>query len=119
MKEESGFTGDLNKNLWIPFVNAALDKFLVKSGYLLFIHPIGWFKPDGLAPQTALHNKMLEKQIIHMKIYKNHDAAKLFGGKGAISLSYYLLQNKNGVEPTTIVDMVDNTDDIRSNNAIV
>jgi hypothetical protein len=119
IKEESGFTGDLNKNLWIPFVNTALDKFLVKSGYLLFIHPIGWFKPDGLAPQTALHNKMLEKQIIHMKIYKNHDAAKLFGGKGAISLSYYLLQNKNNVEPTTIVDMVDNTDNIRLNSESV
>jgi hypothetical protein len=115
IKEESGFTGDLNKNLWIPFVNTALDKFLVKSGYLLFIHPIGWFKPDGLAPQTALHNKMLEKQIINMKIYKNHDAAKLFGGKGAISLSYYLLQNKDSVEPTTIVDMVDNTDSIKLN----
>ena len=119
IKKESGFTGDLNKNLWIPFVNTALDKFLIKSGYLLFVHPIGWFKPDGLAPQTALHNKMLEKQIVYMRIYKDDQAAKLFGGKGAISLSYYLLQNKNNTDKTVIYDMLDNIESIKLNKDTV
>jgi hypothetical protein len=119
MREDTGFTTDLNKNLWIPFVNAALDKFLIKSGYLLFIHPIGWFKPDGLKPQTDLHNKMLEKQIIYMRIYKDNQASKLFKGHGAISLSYYLLQNKNNTDKTVIYDMLDNTDHIKLNKESV
>lgn len=109
MRKETGLTTDLNKNLWIPFTKKSLA-ILKKDGYLLFIHPIGWFKPDGLKPQIELHNEMLSKQLHTLKIYKNSQAGKLFGGFGTISLAYYLLQNKNITEPTTIIDIQDNID---------
>jgi DNA modification methylase len=106
MRKETGLTTDLNKNLWIPFTKKAIN-ILNKSGYLLFIHPIGWFKPDGLKPQVELHNLMLSKQILKLRIYKNSQAGKLFGGFGAISMAYYLLENNNVSKATDITNILD------------
>jgi hypothetical protein len=106
MRKDTGLTTDLNKNLWIPFTNKSIN-ILKKDGYLLFIHPIGWFKPDGLKPQIELHNLMLSKQILKLRIYKNNQAGKLFGGFGTISIAYYLLQNKNVSDVTEIINILD------------
>ena len=89
-KSESGF--------WFKFVDKALNKGVLKpNGYLLFIHPITWFKPD----RAGAHNLMLSKQIHNLKIYKDDGSAqKLFEGKGKISIAYYLLQNKAVTDKT-------------------
>ena len=83
-KSESGF--------WFKFVHKVLTKGVLKmNGYLLFIHPITWFKPD----RAGAHDLILSKQLLNIKIYKNDGAAqKLFGGKGKISIAFYLLENK-------------------------
>jgi hypothetical protein len=52
----------------------------------------------------------LSKQILSMRIYKNNQAGKLFGGYGAITVSYYVLQNKEVTKPTTIIDILENTE---------
>jgi superfamily II DNA or RNA helicase len=111
IRMETGLTTDLNKNLWISFTTKAIS-ILKKNGYLLFIHPIGWFKPDGLKPQIELRKLMLSKQILKMRIYKNNQAGKLFGGFGAISISYYLLQNKSVSDETEIINILDNKEKI-------
>ena len=52
-KGESGF--------WFRFVHKILTTGLLKTnGYLLFIHPITWFKPD----KAGAHDLILSKQII-------------------------------------------------------
>ena len=104
MRKETGLTTDLHKNLWIPFTTKSIG-MLRKDGYLLFIHPIGWFKPDGLKPQIELHNLMLSRQLCTMRIYKNNQAGKLFGGYGTISMAYYLLQNMDVSRPTEIINI--------------
>jgi hypothetical protein len=103
-KSESGF--------WIKFVEKILKGGILKpNGYLLFIHPITWFKPDRM----GAHDMIMSKQITYIKIYKNDGKAQAeFQGKGKISLAYYLLKNKDITEKTQIVyaDDKDQTDTI-------
>jgi hypothetical protein len=93
-KSESGF--------WFKFVNKVLTKGLLKpNGFLLFIHPITWFKSD----KAGAHDLILSKQIHNIRIYFKAQAKQLFGGKGEISVAYYLLENKNQYTKTNIINM--------------
>jgi len=98
-KSESGF--------WFKFVNKVLTKGVLKpNGFLLFIHPITWFKPD----RAGAHDLILSKQLLNIRIYKDDGSAqKLFEGKGKISIAYYLLKNK-AVETKTHFEYADYED---------
>lgn len=88
-------------NLWVPFVKKSINSHLKKNGYLLFIHPIGWFKPDEI---TKTHDLILSNQIHTIKIYKNDaEAQDLFKGKGKISIAYYLLEKTKPTRKTKIM----------------
>jgi hypothetical protein len=91
---------DSESGFWFKFVEKALAKGLLNpNGYLLFIHPITWFKPD----RAGAHNLILSKQLHNLKIYKNDGSAKdLFEGFGKISIAYYLLENKPVSKQTRI-----------------
>jgi hypothetical protein len=114
MREETGLTTDLNKNLWIPFTKKALT-ILNENGFLLFIHPIGWFKPDGLKPHTELRRMMLSKQIVKMKIYDQSQSLKEFGDAGKIAVSYYLLENREPYTKTTITNILNIDEEVMLN----
>jgi hypothetical protein len=59
-------TGESESGYWIKFIEKALIKgFLKENGYLLFIHPITWFKMD----RAGAHNLILSRQINIIKIY--------------------------------------------------
>jgi hypothetical protein len=93
-KAESGY--------WFKFVEKALAKGILKSnGFLLFIHPITWFKPD----MAGAHDLMLSRQLLNIRIYFKAQAKQLFKGKGEISVAYYLLENKNQYTKTNIINM--------------
>lgn len=93
-KAESGF--------WFKFVDKVLTKGVLKAnGFLLFIHPITWFKPD----RAGAHDLMLSRQIHNIRIYFKAQAKQLFGGKGEISVAYYLLENKPPYTKTDIINM--------------
>jgi hypothetical protein len=96
-KSESGF--------WFKFVDKILTKDVLKpNGFLLFIHPITWFKPD----RAGAHDLILSKQLLTIKIYKNDGSAqRLFEGKGKISIAYYLLENKSASSQKTHFEYAD------------
>jgi hypothetical protein len=48
---------------------------------------------------------MLSKQLLDIRIYFKAQAKQLFGGKGEISVAYYLLENKNQYTKTNIINM--------------
>ena len=110
-REEKDQGQDKHKNLWIPFVKTAITRYLKPNGILLFIHPIGWFKPD----RTGIHEEMLKYQITDIRIYDMYQSMKLFSGKGKISVAYYLLKNKPRSGLTTIMDRVGKEDAIELN----
>jgi hypothetical protein len=93
---------DSESGFWFKFVSKVLTKGILKpNGFLLFIHPITWFKPD----RAGAHLLMLSKQLLDIRIYFKAQAKHLFGGKGEISVAYYLLENKNQYTKTEIINM--------------
>ena len=107
-KSESGF--------WVKFVNKVLTKGVLKpNGFLLFIHPITWFKPD----KAGAHDLILSKQILNMRIYTDGISKKLFGGKGEITVAYYLLENKAPTTKTKIINMSDGNEEVKLNKSSI
>ena len=117
-RAEQGIDVGENKNLWIPFTNKAL-KILKEQGFLVFIMPIGWFKPDGLKDQIDLHNLLLSKQIVNMKIYDQGQALKTFGKAGKIAVAYLLLENRNRYKKTTIINILNKEEEVLLNKQSV
>ena len=83
---------------WAKFVEKSLN-LLKSGGYLLFIHPITWFKRDRL----GVHDLILANQLKYLKVYRNFEARRVFGGSaGIIHVAYYLLEKRRPHEKTLI-----------------
>jgi hypothetical protein len=111
MRIEMDVGQDKHKNLWVPFVKKSID-ILTKCGYLLFIHPIGWFKPDE---KTKTHELLLKHQIIQLRIYFKSQAKKLFEGRGEISVGYYLLKKEEPTKKTKIINIDNKKEEVLLN----
>jgi hypothetical protein len=86
------------KSMWPEFVRFSLN-VLRERGYLLFIHPSLWRKPEN-----KLRSVMFNRQIHYLSIHNKVEGKKMFGA--VTRYEYYLLEN---VEPymDTIVDFED------------
>jgi hypothetical protein len=74
------------RSLWGKFVENALNKLLVKNGYLLYVHPPSWRKPGH-----KLWKIMSSKQLIYLRSLTEKEGRELFGC--SVSVDYYLLEN--------------------------
>lgn len=99
-----GGGGDL---LWNKFVVYSLDN-LVKNGYLLYVHPSGWRKPEGLGVTTKSKYKgmyeLMTKQnhMLYININDTQEGIKVF--KCGTRFDYYLIQKTKSCGETLIVD---------------
>ena len=86
--------GEKNETIWPKFIEKSFE-CLKPNGYLVFINPLSWLKKSH-----SLHNEMLEKHIVWLKLW---DAAKSLSTiNGKIPISLYVLQNtKNATNKTT------------------
>ena len=84
-------------SLWDKFVEKALDELLQKDGYLCFVHPARWRKPED-----ALWDKMTQHQIYYLEIHNAQDGQKTFGA--GTRYDWYVLQKKPYHEPTVVRD---------------
>lgn len=77
--------GDKNETIWTKFIQKSFY-WLKPYGFLAFINPLSWLKKSH-----SLHNEMLEKHIIWLKLWDDSQS------KGAINadipISMYILQN--------------------------
>ena len=112
-REEQGIDVGKNKNLWIPFIKKILSQHLKENGYMIIIHPVGWFKTHG--PFQEIHNIILDKQIINLKNFKDSQLKEKFGESANITSAYYLLQNKPSTEKTKFIDVNSIIVDIKLN----
>jgi hypothetical protein len=112
-RKEKGIDVGQNKNLWIPFVEQSINKYLNVNGYLLFIHPIGWFKTHG--PYINIHNLILSNQIYYLSIFKDSQLKEEFGESANISSAYYLLQKTKPSKKTIVFDTKDRHENISLN----
>ena len=88
--------------IWDKFVTASFN-YLKPSGFLLFIHPVGWFHSGDYDHQREL---LLTKEIGTIRIYHKSQSKSEFGGKGEITVAYYCLHNvSNTRKKTKIIGM--------------
>ena len=62
---------------------------------------------------------ILSKQIHNIRIYTDGMSKKLFGGKGEITVAYYLLENKPTTAKTKIINMSDGNEEVKLNKSSI
>lgn len=77
--------GAKNETIWTKFIAKSFE-WLKPDGFLVFINPLSWLKKSH-----SLHNDMLEKQIIWMKLWDDSQSKAMINAD--IPLSLYVLQN--------------------------
>lgn len=88
--------GGSPKSIWEKFVHLSLS-CLKDGGYLCYIHPSRWRKPED-----ELWSVLGSKQMEWLKIYDNAAATDLFGV--GTTADCYVLKNIPYVSPTTVID---------------
>ena len=83
-------------SIWNEFVSLSLSKLLKEGGYLVFVHPALWRKPDN-----KLRDEIFSKQIHYLSIHNKVEGNKLFGA--TTRFDYYLLENTPTYKNTRVI----------------
>ena len=99
----SGDTATGN-TIWQDFTKKGLNEWLIPNGYLLFVHPPGWRKPNT---ERGKFTKMFElmakqNQISYLEIHGIKDGQKVFNC--GTRYDWYLIEKTNQYKNTIIVD---------------
>lgn len=85
------------QELWSAFVRHSLDHTLVENGYLCFVHPSAWRKPD-----SALYSLMTkENAMLFLEMHNPIDAYEVF--QVGTRYDFYVLQKKTSKQIKTVV----------------
>ena len=95
--------GASGNTIWQHFVTKSLS-LLSKKGYLVFVHPNGWRKPNT---ERGTYNGLFElmtktSQMLHLSIHNSKEGQKTF--KCGTRYDWYVLKNEACSKDTTIVD---------------
>jgi hypothetical protein len=77
--------GDKNETIWTKFIEKSIT-WLKPDGFLAFINPLSWLKKSH-----SLHNVMLEKHIVWLKLWDDSQSKGMINAD--IPISLYILQN--------------------------
>jgi hypothetical protein len=77
--------GEKNETIWTKFIEQAFQ-LLKPDGFIVFINPLSWLKKSH-----SLHNVMLEKHIVWMKLWDNSQSKSSINAD--IPISLYILKN--------------------------
>ena len=92
-KKEDGYTA------WFYFVRKSMS-LLKKNGYLLFIIPSIWMKPD----KAKIYDYMLQFKILKLHTLTNTQTNKIFCGNAQTPTCYFLLQNAESNQYISLYD---------------
>jgi len=104
-QEASGKKGG-GDSLWPYFVEKCLS-LLHPNGYLVFVHPSAWRKPekkneDDSNPMNLFKKMTRENQIEYLEIHSKADGVKMFGVQ--TRYDWYVLKNTSCSKKTMIKD---------------
>jgi len=85
-----------NNELWAEFVEYSIQN-IIEEGYLLYVHPCNWRKPNHIVGKT-----MKKYDISYLKIFDIKSTFKLFNCN--VRVDWYLLQKTSSNIKTQIVD---------------
>lgn len=77
--------GEKSETIWTKFIEKSFE-WLKPDGFLVFINPLSWLKKSH-----SLHNKMLDKHIIWLKLWDDSQSKGMINAD--IPISLYILQN--------------------------
>jgi len=107
----SGDTATGN-TIWQNFTKKSLNEWLLPNGYLLFVHPPGWRKPNTERGKfTKMFDLMTkENQMLYLEIHGIKDGQKVF--HCGTRYDWYLIQKTNQYKNTVILDGDGNKNEI-------
>ena len=99
----SGYTATGN-TIWQDFTKKTLNEWLIPNGYLLFVHPPGWRKPNTEKGKFyGLYNLMcVDNQMLYLEIHGIKDGQKVFNC--GTRYDWYLIEKKKHYKQTIIID---------------
>ena len=99
----SGDTATGN-TIWQDFTKKSLNEWLLPYGYLLFVHPPGWRKPNTEKGKFyGLYNLMcVDNQMLYLEIHGIKDGQKVFNC--GTRYDWYLIEKKKHYKQTIIID---------------
>lgn len=99
----SGDTATGN-TIWQDFTKKSLNEWLLPNGYLLFVHPPGWRKPNTEKGKFyGLYNLMcIDNQMLYLEIHGIKDGQKVFNC--GTRYDWYLIEKKKKYKQTIIID---------------
>jgi hypothetical protein len=83
------------RSLWDLFVVKSVNEWIKENGYLVFIHPPSWRKPEHY-----LWDVLGKKQILYLKTYSKKEGNTIFGCSTLVD--YYVLKNTHIYTETDI-----------------
>ena len=100
----SSGTGKGGASLWDKFVIASLTSWIVKSGFLCFVHPSGWRKPENSRSKTMGLFKLMtsEHTMLNLVIRGLKEGKKAFNC--GTRYDYYLIQGISNTNNTTMIN---------------
>jgi len=110
----SGNTATGN-TIWQDFTKKSLNVWLLPNGYLLFVHPSGWRKPNTEKGKFfGLYDLMTKQnQMLYLEIHGIKDGQKIF--KCGTRYDWYVIEKKPSYKNAIIVDEYGITNDIDMN----
>jgi hypothetical protein len=99
----SGDTATGN-TIWQDFTKKSLNEWLMPNGYLLFVHPPGWRKPNTERGKfTKMFDLMTKQnQMLYLEIHGIKDGQRMFNC--GTRYDWYLIEKTNQYKNTIIVD---------------
>tara|TARA_R110001632_G_scaffold9077_3_gene35299 strand:- start:351 stop:4328 length:3978 start_codon:yes stop_codon:yes gene_type:complete len=103
----SGDTGTGN-TIWQDFTKVSLNKLLKNKGYLLYVHPPGWRKPNTERGKFYGLYKLMtqENQMIYLSIHGIKDGLKTFNC--GTRYDWYIIQRTSKYTTTIVNDEKNN-----------
>jgi hypothetical protein len=111
----SGDTGTGN-TIWQDFTKVSLNKLLQNNGYLLYVHPPGWRKPNTERGKFYGLYKLMtqDNQMIYLSIHGIKDGQKTFNC--GTRYDWYLIERKQTYTTTIVNDEKNNNIVMDMNN---
>ena len=96
-------TGNGNM-IWHLFVEKSLEDMLNVNGYLCFVHPSLWRKPQSDKTRMKKFFNLMTKinQMLYLEIHNTKDGLKTFGC--GTRYDYYVIEKKEKYKKTIILD---------------
>ena len=106
-KKENKTKGGGGDLLWNKFVKISINKWLIKNGYLCYVHPAGWRKPCGLYDTRNKFDGLLdlmtkENYMKYININDTKEGIKQF--KCGTRFDWYIIKNTKNIKNTIIND---------------